>query len=144
MGRWSGLVVAVGGRLALAQQPFLILAVKFVVLRVGLLRVLIHEGAQFLFEGHEAFGAEDEALDALLVEDVRGVAAQLNDALVLPFLLRAPEAALLHVGLELVRLHVLLLERLLAALAVERLVIHEVLDPPDNDRVLKFALAHGL
>lgn len=94
----------------------------------------------------EAFGAVGETFEAFSVEDVRRVAAKLND---LAFLTpNAPlgrnRVRLVKVVFELVHLHLHVGEGLLAPLAKVGVVIHQVLQTADHHRVLKLTFAGRL
>ena len=83
---------------------------------------LVHEReGDFLVDWHKALGAEDEALDTLRVEDVRWVAAKLNDILVATF---SCCLSIFELIFELIRLHRQLREGLFASFAEVVLIAH--------------------
>ena len=90
----------------------------------------------FLFDWHETLGAEHEALNALCMEDVCWVAAELDYVLV------GGNVRLCHglftrthvlSSLKLISLHLQLREGLLASLAIVRLIVHQVLNAANHD-----------
>ena len=80
-------------------------------------RAIIHEGVRdILLDWHKAFGAEDETLDALGMENMRWVAAKLDNILLCPTCMQMV-ASIVEMIFKLVRLHMKLGEGQFAALA---------------------------
>ena len=79
------------------------------------------------------------------MEHVRWVAAQLHDMLVNLRIARCESAiTFLEARFELVGLHLELIEGFGAALAVEGVIVHKVLDTANHYRVLQLTLTHSL
>ena len=78
------------------------------------------------------------------MEHVCWVAIKLNNLVSYVGISLRESLTLIKASFKLVSLHVKLIKWLAAALAVEGIVIHEVLNTTDHDRILEFTFTDGL
>ena len=127
-------VFLIEGRRSLTLPPLLLLSILFkhqkILLFVALIqsvnpgeflilvvRAINHEGVRdFLLDWHEALGAEDETFDALRMENMRWVAAKLDNILLCTTCVQVTSTV--KMVFKLIRLHLQLGEGQFAALAV--------------------------
>ena len=108
-----------------------ILFTSFFFIAILLLGSLLDErGWHFVVNRHEALRTEDKALNALSMEDVSRVAAQLHD--VLPVLSISLIVVVYELALKFISLHLKLREWLLAPFAEIGVIVHEVLNATDQ------------
>ena len=110
-------------------------------------RPFIHEraSADAFLDRDEALGAENEIFDTLSVEDVSRVATEL-DNFIISFLvvLRHSLAIIAELVFKAIGLVLQVSEGFLASFAVVRLIVHQILNSTNHDRILELALADGL
>ena len=95
----------------------------FLAFAILLVRSLLDErGWHFVINGHETLRAEDKALNALSMEHMSRIAAQLHD--VLSILSMSMIILVYELALEFISLHLKLLEWLLTSLAGVGVIVH--------------------